>query len=171
MSHQELSRLEVIQKVIKRELKQYIAAELLNISVRQLERLVFNYRINGALGIISKKRNKSSNHQMLGKIKDEVIAIIGSKYIDFGPTLAHEKLTELHDIKISVETVRKLMIMAGFWKTRAQIIKRAYQPRNRRSCLGELIQIDGSLHPWFENRAPKCTLLVYMEVTPVSRTI
>ncbi len=68
IGHQELSRLEVIQKVIKRELKQYIAAELLNISVRQVERLVFNYRINGALGIISKKRNKSSNHQILGKM-------------------------------------------------------------------------------------------------------
>jgi len=163
MSHQELSRLEIIQKTINKQLKQKTASNLLGISTRQIQRLVYNYQLNGTLGLISKKRNKPSNNQISGKKKDEIIAIVGSKYLDFGPTLAHEKLVEIHNIKISVETLRKIMIKAGFWLTRTQIIKRAYQPRNRRNCYGELIQIDGSLHPWFEDRAPKCTLLVYID--------
>jgi hypothetical protein len=163
MSHQELSRLEIVQKIINKQLKQRVASDLLGITPRQIQRLVHNYRLNGTLGLISKKRNKPSNNKISGKKKDEIIAIVGSKYLDFGPTLAHEKLREIHHIEISVETLRKMMITAGFWLTRAQIVKRAYQPRNRRNCYGELIQIDGSLHPWFEDRAPKCTLLVYID--------
>ncbi len=113
--------------------------------------------------MISKKRNKPSNNQLSGKLKDEIISIIGSKYIDFGPTLAQEKLLEIHNINVSVETIRKLMMVAGFWLPRSQKIKRAYQPRNRRDCYGELTQIDGSLHPWFEDRGPKSSLLVYID--------
>ena len=118
MSHKELSRLEVIQKVIRKELKQGIAAELLNLSIRQVQRLRDHYKAQGTLGLISKKRNKPSNNRLSGKLKDEIVSIIGSKYIDFGPTLAQEKLLEIHNIKVSVETIRKLMITAGFWLPR-----------------------------------------------------
>lgn len=127
------------------------------------QRLKKRYLQDGALGLISKKRNKPSNHQISGKIKDEILSIVGSKYVDFGPTFAQEKLSENHNISISVETLRKLMINAGFWIPRNHRIRRAYQPRNSRSCYGELIQIDGSLHPWFEDRGPKCSLLVYID--------
>jgi transposase len=163
MSNKELSRLEVVQKLIKREIKQDEASDILHLSIRQVQRLLHNYRKHGTLGLISKKRNKPSNHQLQAQLKEEVIAIIGSKYRDFGPTLAHEKLAEIHNINISVETVRKLMIKSGFWVTRKQKLKRAYQPRNRRTCYGELIQIDGSHHKWFEDRGPKCALLVYID--------
>jgi hypothetical protein len=98
MSNKELSRLEIIQKVILRKFKQDLASELLNISTRQIRRLAKNYKQYGIQGLISRKRNKPSNNQLSGKIKDEIISLIGSKYKDFGPTLAWEKITELLNV-------------------------------------------------------------------------
>jgi len=83
--------------------------------------------------------------------------------VDFGPTLAAEKLEERHDLEVSVETLRRWMIDAEIWVPRLRRNRRVHQPRHRRSCFGELIQIDGCEHAWFEDRAPKCTLLVYVD--------
>ena len=91
------------------------------------------------------------------------LAIIRERYADFGPTLACEKLRECHGIRLAKETVRRLMTDAGLWMPRRQRPPKIYQPRARRACLGELIQIDGSDHRWFEERAPACTLLVYVD--------
>ena len=163
MSKKELSRLEIIQKVTEKRLTQVHAASILGISARQVHRLVKAFEQDGPEGLISKHRGKPSNYQLPDEIKQTAIRIISEQYHDFGPTLAAEKLLEIHRISLSVETVRKLMVKAGLWKTRAQRRKRAYQPRYRRACYGELIQIDGSDHAWFEGRAPKCTLLVYID--------
>ncbi len=86
-----------------------------------------------------------------------------SRYAGFGPTLAHEKLTEVHGLTLSVETLRHWMIDDGLWVPRARREARIQQPRHRRSCRGELIQIDGSDHEWFEERAGRCTLLVFVD--------
>lgn len=91
------------------------------------------------------------------------LSIIRERYSDFGPTLACEKLRERHNINISKETVRQLMTDVGLWIPRRERTGKIYQPRNRRSCLGELVQIDGSNHAWFENRAPLCTVLVFVD--------
>lgn len=111
----------------------------------------------------SKKRGKPSNHRLSDEVKQKALRLIKEHFYDFGPTLATEKLIELHGIALSAETVRKLMVEAGLWKTRTQRLKRAYQPRYRRECYGELIQIDGSEHAWFEKRGPKCSLLVFID--------
>ncbi len=92
-----------------------------------------------------------------------VLNIIRERYTDFGPTLACEKLAELHDVHLSKETVRSLMVKAGLWIPRKQRAPKIQQPRYRRACCGELIQIDGCDHHWFENRAPACTALVYVD--------
>ncbi len=89
--------------------------------------------------------------------------MINKYYADFSPTLAKEKLEVVHELNISVSTLRTWMIEAEIWIPRVQRLKRVYQPRYRRSCYGELIQIDGSDHAWFEEREPKCTLLVYID--------
>ena len=91
------------------------------------------------------------------------MALIRDRYADFGPTFAHQKLTEDHGLTLSIETLRAWMITAGLWVARAHRAPRSYPPRTRRACLGELIQIDGSDHAWFEDRGPKCTLLVYID--------
>jgi len=103
---------------------------------------------------------------------DLALSIIRDRYPDFGPTLACEKLRERHGISLAKETVRKLMTEAGLSIPRKQCPPSIYQPRNRRSYVGELIQIDGSDHCWFEDRAPTCTLLVYINecAASVSRT-
>jgi hypothetical protein len=96
-------------------------------------------------------------------VKAQALQLIQSRYHDFGPTLAHEKLTEEHDIKLSVETVRRLMLNHGLWQARRPRQLRVHQMRQRRACRGELVQIDGSRHDWFEGRAAWCTLLVFVD--------
>jgi transposase len=163
MSDQEIGRVQVIQQVVKKQLKQRQAAEQLHLSVRQVKRLKRAYQRDGAKGLVSKKRGRRSNHQLEMQTQAHAAELVRERYPDFGPTLAHEKLTEDHHLALSVETVRHLMIQEGLWQP-----KRAKQPvihplRERRARFGELVQLDGSPFAWFEGRAPACTLLVYID--------
>ncbi|WP_053332659.1 helix-turn-helix domain-containing protein [Candidatus Jidaibacter acanthamoebae] len=148
MSIKEISRLEILQKLLNRELTQIRASQILNISTRQVQRLLKTYHTLGVSGIISKKRGKPSNRCIPNTIKQYAISLIKANYADFGPTLTAEKLLEKHDLKLSVETVRKLMIESKIWLPKNKLHKRSYQPRYRRERFGELIQIDGSRHYW-----------------------
>ncbi|RQS44321.1 ISNCY family transposase [Burkholderia sp. Bp8986] len=163
MSMRELDRLKVVEAVIEQRLMPWRAAERLGISRRQIERLVTRYRAAGPAGLISQRRGHASNHQLPEDLAHRALSLIRERYADFGPTLACEKLWECHGLQLSKETVRKLMTDAGLWVPRRQRPPKVYQPRARRACLGELIQIDGSDHRWFEERAPACTLLVYVD--------
>ena len=163
MSMRELDRLKVIQAVAERRLKPGRAAERLGLSVRQIERLVLRYGADGARGLVSGKRGRVGNHRLPDGVAQRAIALIRERYTDFGPTLAAEKSWECHGIKLAVETIRARMTAAGLWVPRKQRPPRIHQPRNRRACLGELIQTDGSEHRWFEDRAPPCTLLVFID--------
>ena len=108
-------------------------------------------------------RGRPSNHQLAPGTAEHAVALIRERYADFGPTLAAEKLRECHGVVLSKETVRSLMMSAGLWIPRGQRAPQIHQLRNRRACVGELIQIDGSDHAWFEVRAPACTLLVFID--------
>jgi len=163
MSERELSRLKIIEGIEERRLSVVQGAELAGISRRQMTRLVRSFRMNGASGLISKKRGKPSNRKYSIGYRDYVLALVRQHYPDFGPTFALEKLQSEHDVSVSKETLRKWMTDAGIWKTRKERRSRVYQPRNRRDCFGELIQLDGSHHWWFEGRGPKCALLVYID--------
>jgi transposase len=163
MTMREVDRFKVIQAVTEARLKPGQAAERLGLSVRQIERLVLRYAAAGAAGLVSGKRGRPSNHQLPSGKAQRALALIRERYSDFGPTLAREKLGECHGLELSVETVRTLMVAAGLWIPRAQRPPKVYQPRARRACLGELVQIDGSEHAWFEARAGTCTLLVYVD--------
>lgn len=92
-----------------------------------------------------------------------MVALVQAHYADFGPTLACEKLREPHDVTVSVETLRSWMTVAGLWTTRSEQRRRLQPPRARRDCVGELVQIDGCDHDWFEGRGPRCTLLVFVD--------
>ncbi|HIF9499486.1 TPA: ISNCY family transposase, partial [Photobacterium damselae] len=96
-------------------------------------------------------------------IRHQCLNLIHEYYADFGPTLAREKLIERHGIKIGLETLRQWMIADGLWVPHFKRKPRVYQPRYRRDCYGELIQIDGSHHDWFEGRSNKCCLLVFID--------
>jgi transposase len=163
LTMREVDRIKTMQALADRMLRPAQAAARLGLTVRQVERLARRYREEGAEGLVSRKRGQPSNHQLAVGVADRAIAIVRERYADFGPTLAAEKLAELHGLKIGVETLRGLMMAAGLWIPRKQRAPKIHQPRNRRSCLGELIQIDGSDHAWFEDRAPACTLLVFID--------
>lgn len=163
MSKRELSRLEIMQRMTEKRLTQKEAARLLEISLRQVKRLWKAYRTQGAQGLVSKRRGKPSNNRLDTGIEQQALDLIKARYSDFGPTLAHEKLTEVHELKLSRESVRRIMIEEGVWKPKHATHPPSHQLRERRACVGELIQIDGSDHAWFEERGEKCTLLVYID--------
>jgi transposase len=163
MSTKEITRLEVMQRLKDKRLRQKEAALLLGLSVRQIKRLWKKYRKQAAKGLLSAKRGKASNNRLDGGVVQEVVDLLKKKYSDFGPTLAHEKIVEVHRIEISRESVRKIMIAEELWKARRAKKGVVHQMRERRACFGELIQIDGSDHAWFEERGERCTLLVFID--------
>lgn len=122
MSHKELDRYDIINRVIEKRLTQPKAASMLGLSVRQIRRLMRSVEAKGASGLVSKRRGRPSNNQVPSNIKEAAITLIKERYSDFRPTFASEKLAELHDIRISAETIRRWMIEAGLWKTRSQLL-------------------------------------------------
>lgn len=163
MSAKELTRLEVMQRLKDKRVRQKEVAILLGLSVRQVKRLWRKYRKAGAKGLMSARRGKASNHRLDSGVVQQALDLIEEKYSDFGPTLAHEKLVEVHQLPISRESVRKIMIEEEIWKPRRARQPTVHQLRERRACFGELIQIDGSDHAWFEEHGERCTLLVFID--------
>ncbi len=163
MSDGELRRLEVLRDVDRGGLPVGAAAQLLERSKRQVWRLLKAFRAEGAPGLISKKRGRLSNRKTSEAIRSAVLWIVRQNYADFGPTLAAEKLAGEHGFAFSSETLRKWMIAEGLWLDRKQRRRRVHQPRHRRECVGELVQVDGCEHWWFEDRGPQCTLLVFVD--------
>jgi len=163
MSTKELNRLEIMQKLEEKRMRQKEAARILGLSVRQVKRLLKSYRRDGAQGLVSKRRGRMSNNRLSEETRKKTLGLLQSKYKGFGPTLACEKLVESEGLQISDESVRKLMISEGLWKPKKARKAVVHQMRERRACFGELIQMDGSPHDWFEGRAPACSLLVFID--------
>lgn len=163
MSAREVDRLGVVRKVVARRLLQREASLQLGLSVRQVQRLVRRYRDDGAAGLVSRRRGKRPNNVIEAGVRREVMDWVHKRYADFGPTLACEKLTEFHGYRLSVETLRQWMIAEGLWKAKSRRRARIHQRRPRRACFGELVQLDGSPHAWFEDRGERCTLIVFID--------
>lgn len=163
MNPKELQRLEMIKKMIEGSLSQKAAALQLALSVRQVRRLCERYETQGVSGLISKHRGKKGVHVLSKKLKLKVVKLAGTIYTGFGPTFMSEKLWEREKLKISRESLRQLLILENLWKPKKEKIYTIHQQRKRRPSLGELVQIDGSPHDWFEGRAPKCCLIVFID--------
>lgn len=163
MSAKERERLVVVRAVGEGRLKQAAAAERLGVSVRQVKRLVRAWRSSGAAGLVSKRRGRPSARRIDEQTKGAWTELIRQRYPDFGPTLACEQLAEHHGFTYSRETLRGWMIEAGLWKDKRVSSKRVFQLRQRCPAVGELVQIDGSPHAWLEDRAPRCTLIVFVD--------
>lgn len=163
MNNKEILRLQVMENINTNKVKQREAGKLLGISCRQVRRLIKAYRQQGAEGLVSKKRGMPSNNKICKEKKQNILAITKEKYVDFGPTFLKEKLLENHNINVSKETLRKWLIAEDIWIAKNCGKIRTHQMRERRSCFGELVQIDGSPHDWFEGRRDKCCLLVFID--------
>ena len=162
MSDKEIQRLAVLQDVRDHRITQVRAAEILNLSTRQITRLLQKLNQDGVSGMAHASRGQPGHRRHDDLLKAKCLSIIAEHLLGFGPTLAHEKLSSMFDLNILVETLRRWMTANDLWIPRSKRLKRPYQPRYNRDCFGELIQIDGSYHDWFEGRAAKCCLLVYM---------
>lgn len=154
MSQKEIGTLEVIQRVVSKQLSQLVAAEHLHVTTRQIRNLKRRYLREGAQGLASKRGGKPSNNRLDSGLKLQALEQIKKHYADFGPTLACEKLWLVHQLKLSKESVRQLMIQEGLWVGKKRKFVTVHAQRPRREALGELVQIDGSPHAWFEKRAP-----------------
>ena len=149
MSERELQRVEVLSQVVDGTMSMIVAAARMGMSARQVQRLQLRFRTEGAAAIRHKARGRRSNNRVHDGVRGYALTLIRKSYADFGPTLAAEKLAERHRLVVSRETVRKWMIVDGLWLSRAQR-RRFHRPRLKREAYGELIQIDGSDHRWFE---------------------
>lgn len=163
MSSKEVSRLEIIQQVEAKQISQIEASKRLKLSTRHVRDLQTSYRKHGASGLISKRRGQPSNNRSCPTKLSKILILLKSDYAGFAPTFAAEKLEENHQLMISKETLRQLMIQHGLWVPKRRRRAKQHPLRTRRSCFGELVQIDGSLHDWVEGRAEPCCLLVFID--------
>ena len=163
MSRSERERSHVVRLLNARKLTQRKAAEQLGLCVRQVKRLLRAYRSQGDAGLCSKKRGRPSPRRLCEAKRAQIVELLRGKYADFGPTLAAEKLGELDGIEISRESARRLQMASGLWKPKRRKARRVFRLRERRPRFGELIQIDGSHHDWFEGRAARCALIVFID--------
>jgi len=131
MTGKEVLRSQIMAQVIDGQLDQVSAAARLGICVRQVKRLKRRMLNEGVQGLVSKRRGKQSNRSIPAALLAHAVDLIRTHYGDFGPTLACEKLRELHEIKLSVETVRQAMLAAGLWKARRGAGARTHPMRER----------------------------------------
>jgi transposase len=162
MSRREAKRLHIIHQTLDKKFTQAEAASAIGLSDRQVRRIIKRLREEGDEGICHRSRGKASNRQIPHKIKNRALELFKTRYADFNLVHATEKLFEVHDITLSDETLR-------LWLTEAEITykkrraKKHRQRRERKACFGELVQIDGSHHDWFEGRGPVCVFMGYID--------
>ena len=163
MTVKEADRAALIAAVVEKRVKQREAADRLGLGVRQVKRLARRCREQGAAGMASARRGVPSNRAFGAEVRLEAVRLVRERYPDFGPTFAAEKLLEEHGLALSRETLRKWMTEDGLWRPKRRREARVHQSRPRRARLGELVQVDGSPHDWFEGRGPRRTLIVFID--------
>lgn len=162
MTTRELDRLRVIRQVMERKLTWREAGDQLALTERQIGRWCARVRTEGHRGIIHRLRGRASNHHLPPGRLERALALVQRHYPDFGPTFATEKLHERHHVVLATETLRQGMVRAGLWRPHhRRVLHRAWRPR--RTCVGALVQLDGSDHDWLEGRGPRCVLLIYID--------
>jgi Winged helix-turn helix len=163
MSGQELTRLRIMIDLADNRITIEAAAALMGLGRRQVFRLRRAFRADGVPALVSRKRGRPGNRRHGETFRRTVLALVRQHYPDFGPTFAAEKLASCQRLRLGVETLRQWMIADGLWIDRRHRLASPHQPRRRRECLGELVQIDGSEHAWFEDRGETCTLLAFVD--------
>jgi transposase len=162
MSTKEARRIQVIYSVINGHILQQEAANILSISCRQVRRSIKRVKEEGDIALVHRSRGKPSNRAMPDKIKEEALKLCNTTYQGFGPTLAAETLFEMNKIQIHSDTLRRWFIESAIeYKKRKSKKHRCWRPR--KECFGQMNQLDGSHHAWFEDRGPKCVLMGHVD--------
>lgn len=153
--------MDAMGRVKRGELTVVGAAELMGLSLRQARRVWKRFRISGAGGLVHGLRGRSSNRRLCDDVRDRAVKLHQEKYADFGPTLACEKLAE-DGLLLSPDTLTAMLKERGLWR-RLRRRGRHRRRRERRASFGSMVQMDGSLHDWFEGRSGKCVLMVMID--------
>jgi transposase len=162
MSGKERVRMELLGRVKRKEMTVARAAGLAGLSVRQMRRLWKRYRRRGAAGLVHGLRGRASNRRIDDAGRERIVGVYREKYPDFGPTFACQKLAAVDGIRVSPDTLTSLLKEQGLWQPRRKR-SRHRRRRERRACFGELLQLDGSEHDWFEGRGERCVLMVAVD--------
>jgi len=167
MSTKELTRAGVLARVAAGTLTLGSAATLMTVSYRHAKRLYRRYRRQGAKGLRHRSVGRASNRRTASAVRARVLALVRAKYSGavterFGPTLAAEHLASEDGLRVDHETLRRWMLAAGLW-SRARKLSPYRRRRERKAHFGELVQLDGSVHPWFERRGPPSCLLTMVD--------
>src|SRR5260370_10234458 len=167
MSTDELKGGGVVARVAGGTLGLGAAATWMGVSYREAKRLYRRYRRDGAAGLKHRSAGRASKHAIAGKIRERVLALVREKYsggVDerFGPTMAAEHLATEDGVTVDHETLRRWMLVAGLW-SRARKRSPHRRRRERKAHFGELVQLDGSFHRWFEGRGPESCLLTLVD--------
>lgn len=164
MSKEELKKYGVINRLINKEINGSEAAQQLHLCIRQIKYLKAGVIKYGTGAIIHKSRGLTGNRKLKAAFIEKVEKIVKRTYSDFGPTLAAEKLNEMHHLKIGKETLRQLMINWELWQVHPRKKNKQYRHwRPRKEHYGEMQQFDGCYHKWFEDKAPECCLLAAID--------
>lgn len=163
MGMRERDKLHAIRNVLEKKITQSSTAKILRRSERHVRRLCARVRKMGDRGIVHGLRGLPSNHRLDAELLGQALsALHNPKWEDFGPTYAQQKLDDLCGIKLGITTVRMLMLLTNLWEARRRgATHRAW--RERRPCVGMLVQLDGSPHDWLEGRGPWCVLIIYID--------
>ena len=164
MTSKELSRYEVIQRLLKKEINGTQACLQMDLSVRQVKRLKSRVAKEGPMGIVHQSRGAPGNRKMDDDKLKNIQDAIKERYSDFGPTFAAEKLLENHGIEVSVEKVRQIMTKIGLWQPKLKRKQKQFRKwRERKEWYGQMQQFDGSYHEWFEDRGESCCVLASID--------
>ncbi|MBU0597695.1 hypothetical protein KKF61_01710, partial [Patescibacteria group bacterium] len=168
MSPKEVIKYDIIKKLINREINGTEAANMLNLTIRHVRRLKKKVNKKGIKGLIHGNRGTASNRKIPDKKKEKIKKLLHSKYPDFGPTFAAEKLDEIHSIKHDPKTIRSIMIAENLWKPKQKKKEKHREWRQRKAGEGEMIQYDGSYEHWFEDRGEEICLLAGIDDAPIA---
>ena len=163
LSGKERDRLKVLHEVQGGHLTQGEAAGQLQISDREVRRLLARIAAEGDGGVVHRLRGRASNRRLAESLRAKVLKLVKAKYGDFGPTLACEYLAKEHAVEVSKETLRQWMMAAGLRRGKRRQVEEVHVWRQRRSCRGELVQWDTSVHDWLEGRGPRLYLVAMID--------
>jgi transposase len=161
MSQKERKRLVVLEQVARGQMSLVQAAQVMRVCYRQARRIWRRYQEGGDGGLVHRGRGRAGNRRKAAKTKERVLERYAQRYPDFGPTLAAEKLSA-EGLKVDHETLRRWLMAQGQWTVRRRRQKHR-QWRERKACFGEMVQLDGSHHDWFEGRGPRAVLMVMID--------
>lgn len=162
MTARERVRLRVLHAVAARQISLVQAADQMGVSDRQARRLWSRFKQQGDAGLVHRLRGRPGNRRADPQLRQQALTLYREHYSDFGLTLACEYLRDRHGLTVDDSTLGRWLSQAKLWRPRRKRPPR-HRRRERRACLGQLVQIDGSHHDWFEGRAGKCVLMVMID--------